>query len=189
MKESAKYLIKCIEYSLIILLVLWVIQVINYLMGGALTTFGILPRSKMGLIGIITAPLIHGGFDHLIANSVPLFILSILLFFFYKKRSLLIFCLIWITAGFLTWLIGRYAWHIGASIMVYALASFLFFGGIFSKKFLLIIVSVFIAVTYYGLLAGIVPSAGPVSWEGHLAGFISGFLWAYIFRGSLQETT
>jgi membrane associated rhomboid family serine protease len=187
MKQTSKHIGEAIKYALILLVVLWVVHIINFLSGYSLVGFGILPRTVAGLKGIIFSPFIHGSFQHLIANTWPLGILSAVLFFFYKKKSAAIFILIWLTAGFITWLIGRASWHIGASTIIYALASFLFFGGLFSRRVMLILVSIIIGIAYYGLIWGIIPSGERISWEGHLAGAISGFTWAYYFRNSLRK--
>ncbi|WP_051697724.1 rhomboid family intramembrane serine protease [Prevotella sp. 10(H)] len=192
MKEKMKVTLKeaktSLEYALSILIILWIIRIVQSLFGlDFFYTLGVYPRETFGLAGIITAPLIHGNFEHLIANTLPMFFLTFLIFFFYKKNVFLIYLLTWITSGFLTWLIGRPSWHIGASSVIYAMASFLIFGGIFSRNFKLIIASVIVVVLYSGLIWGIFPSNNGVSWEGHLSGAISGLIWAYIFRKQLQN--
>lgn len=180
------WFVKSIKYSFIFILLFWILQIIQYL-GLDLSGFGIYPRTLNGLLGIITAPFIHGDFQHLIANTVPFFILSCFLFFFYKKNAIPYLIFIWITAGLLTWIIGRQAYHIGASSIIYGLASFLFFGGIFSKKAKLIIPAIIVVAAYSSLVWGIFPGDFGVSWEGHLSGAIAGFIWAYITRKSLRS--
>lgn len=188
MNEHLRYLKLSLTYAFFIVVVLWLIRLVESLFGFEFYTFGILPRETQGLIGILTSPLVHANWEHLIANTVPIFILTSILFFFYRMKSLYILPLLWLTAGLMTWTIGRVSWHIGASSVIYALASFLVFGGLFSKNIKLIIVAVVIAVAYYGLIFGIFPGAEEVSWEGYLSGFLSGLLWAYVFRKHLQNT-
>lgn len=175
-----------LEYALTFLGIFWIIWLVEFIarlnFGGLL---GIYPRTINGLLGVITSPLVHGDFQHLLANSIPFGVLCTLLFFFYKEKALLIFALNWITAGLLTWLIGRPAYHIGASGVIYALASFLIFGGILSRKFSLIIASAIVIIAYSGLIWGVFPTSERVSWEGHLSGAIGGFIWAYAFRKAL----
>lgn len=180
---------RAIEYSLAFVAIFWVTQVIKYLTGVTLAGWGILPRSVDGLIGIITAPLIHANFEHLIANTLPFFVLNCLLFIFYEKKAFTYLFLIWLTAGLFTWIIGRYASHIGASGIIYGLASFLVFGGILSKNWKLILVSIFVLVFYSGLIWGIFPTERHISWEGHLAGALSGLLWAFLYRKTLQRSS
>lgn len=177
-----------IEYSLTFVVIFWVIQVIKYVTGSSLFGLGILPRSVDGLLGIVTAPFIHGDFEHLIANTLPFFFLSCLLFIFYEKRASVFLLLIWVTAGLITWIIGRPASHIGVSGIIYGLASFLVFGGVFSKNWKLITISILVVVFYSGLIWGIFPTESQVSWEGHLAGALGGFLWAFLYRKTLQRT-
>lgn len=188
MNEHLRYLKSSLTYAFLIVVVLWLIRLVESLFGFEFYIFGILPRETQGLIGILTSPLVHANWEHLIANTVPIFILTSILFFFYRMKSLYILPLLWLTAGLMTWTIGRVSWHIGASSVIYALASFLVFGGLFSKNIKLIIVSVIVVAAYYGLIFGIFPGAEGISWEGHLSGFLSGLLWAYVFRKHLQNT-
>jgi len=187
MKESIIQIKNSFEYALSIVVILWIIHIVQWLLGLDLSSLGIYPRSTYGALGIITSPFIHGSFQHLIANTIPLAFFTTLLFFFYKKKVFLVYVLIWITSGLFTWIIGRPAWHIGASSVIYGLASFLVFGGLFSKNFKLIIVAVAVAVLYSGLIWGIFPGDEQISWEGHLSGAIAGLIWAYCFKGSLKN--
>jgi len=175
------------KYTFFFLLIFWILQFLKLIIGLNLNHLGIYPRSVYGLIGLITAPFIHGNLQHLIANTLPFGIFCFLFFSIYRRKAWQRFILIWITAGFITWLIGRPAWHIGASGIIYALASFLIFGGILSRKFLLILLSVLLLIIYSGLIWGIFPSDTQTSWEGHLAGALSGLFWAYSFRKSLRK--
>jgi membrane associated rhomboid family serine protease len=176
-----------LEYVLVFVAIFWFLRIFEWITSIDLAFLGILPRTFHGLVGVVTAPFIHADFPHLIANTIPFVVLGTLFFVFYPKNSFSIFALLWLTAGLITWIIGRPAMHVGASIIIYALAFFLFFGGIMSKKLVLILVSVLVLVFYGGMLWGIFPSQGPISWEGHLAGALSGFAWAYVFRKSLAS--
>lgn len=187
MKENLKLLKTSLSYSFFIILILWIVKIIGFIFGTDFHTLGIFPRSLFGLFGVITSPFLHGDFQHLIANTLPFLILSTILFFFYKRKSVLIFILLWITSGLLTWIIGRSSWHIGMSSVIYAIASFLIFGGFFSKKVLLIVVSLVVIFAYSGLIFGIFPTESRISWEGHLSGAIAGFFWAYIMRKELNR--
>ncbi len=186
MKESFNQLKIALKYSLSFIVIFWFIMLVEYFTGLNLNSLGVFPRTTNGLFpGVITAPLIHADFQHLMANTFPFGVLCSFFFFFYRKKTLLLFILIWITTGLFTWIIGRGAWHIGASTIIYALASFLVFGGIMSRKFTLILASIIVILIYSGLIWGIFPSDERVSWEGHLSGAVSGVLWAYLFRKEL----
>lgn len=178
--------LQALKYSFVFVLIFWVIELVQYI-GFDLATYGILPRSKEGLIGILAAPFLHGDWQHLIGNTIPFFVLSFLLFAFYKRQAWGYFILLWLLTGLLTWCIGRSSWHIGASGVVYALASFLVFGGIASRNWLLILVSIVVVVAYSGLFWGIFPQDARISWEGHLSGALSGLILAILFRKKLQK--
>jgi len=181
-------IITSLKYSFTFIVIFWVIELIQYL-GLDFASFGILPRQTSGLLGVLTSPFIHGDFQHLIANTVPFFVLSFLLFLFYKQRAFTFLVLIWLSTGILTWIIGRSAWHIGASGIIYGLASFLVLGGILSKNIKLILVSIVVLILYSGMAWGIFPGDARISWEGHLSGAISGIIWAYLYRKKLQSAT
>jgi len=143
---------------------------------------GIFPLQVKGLPGIITSPFVHGDFEHLMANTVPIFALSWGIFYFYRQLAfrIVLYCLF--TTNILLWLGGREAWHIGASGLVYAFASFLFFSGLFRNYYKLIAISFAVAFLYGGLFWGIFPVLKDVSWEGHLFGACSGLIYAFAFR-------
>lgn len=136
----------------------------------------------LGLQGVVFSPFIHSGVEHLYNNSVPLFVLLSALFYFYRPIRYQV--LIWgfVSVGFLTWLIGRESYHIGASGVVYMLTSFLFFKGIWSKNYRLIALSLIVVFLYGSMVWGIFPQKERISWEGHLAGLFVGIGLAVIFK-------
>lgn len=184
-RSKKNSLLQALKYSFVFVVIFWIIEVIQYL-GYDLATWGILPRSVSGLMGILTSPFIHGDWEHLIANTIPFFVLSTMLLTFYKRNAGMYFFLLWITTGVFTWIIGRASWHIGASGVIYALAFFLVFGGIMSRNAKLILLSVLVVFMYSGMVWGVFPQDERISWEGHLSGAISGILWAYLCRKSLR---
>lgn len=120
------------------------------------------------MFGIFTHPLIHSGFKHLLTNTLPLFFLSWCLFYFYRSIAPSIFLIIWIGCGAITFLIGKPAWHIGASGIIYGLAFFLFFSGLLRKYIPLIAISLLVTFLYGGLIWNMLPYFTPsgISWEG-----------------------
>ncbi len=148
---------------------------------------GIQPRSVQGLRGILFSPFIHSDIKHLFHNTIPLFVLSMALFYFYRPISWKVLVLGLLFTGFFTWIIGRPANHIGASGVIYLLASFLFFKGIFSKYYRLIALSFIVVFLYGGLLWFIVPVDPKISWEGHLSGLIVGFIFAIIYKQKIEK--
>jgi len=168
-------------------LIIWFVKLFEAEYGLDCSEWGILPHDLKGLRGIILSPLIHGGFDHLAANTIPLLVLTFSLFFFYRKNAALVFLLIYILSGFCVWLAGREVIHIGASGIIYGLAGFLFLGGIISRNVRLLTISLIVAFVYGYMFWGIFPIKPEVSWESHLWGGLSGFGIALIFGRSIQS--
>jgi membrane associated rhomboid family serine protease len=145
-------------------------------------SLGIFPLKIKGLIGIITAPLVHEDFGHLISNSGPILILGTGLFYFYNKIAYKVFFLVYLITNIWIWLGARYAYHIGASGLVYSLASFLFFSGIFSKNIRLMAISLLVVFLYGSMIWGIFPLQPHISWESHLLGAVCGIVFAVYYR-------
>jgi membrane associated rhomboid family serine protease len=162
---------------------MWMVWIVENLFSLDFSKLGIHPLSADGLAGIIFSPFIHSGIKHLFNNTIPLFFLSVALFFFYSEVALRVFSLTWLSTGILVWLAGREAWHIGASGLVYGLASFLFFSGIIRKYFRLVALSLLIVFLYGSMVWGLFPGVYEnVSWESHMLGFFAGIALAVWFR-------
>jgi membrane associated rhomboid family serine protease len=166
---------------------LWIVFLITNYTTINVTKFGILPRDVRGLPGILTSIFIHGNLEHIVSNSLPLIVLGMLLFFFYKKIAKQSFVWIWIISGVWLWIGGRnsesYAtYHIGASTLIYGLATFLFFSGVFRKHKRLMVVSALVVFLYGSIMWGMFPFKNEISWEGHLFGALAGLLVAFNYR-------
>jgi membrane associated rhomboid family serine protease len=162
---------------------MWLVKVIEVLFGLDLSNLGIYPLSVKGLPGIIFSPFIHDDFNHLFNNSLPLLLLSVALFYFYSEIALKVFSWTYLLTGVLVWLGGREAWHIGASGLVYGLASFLFFSGIIRRYFRLIALSLLVVFLYGEMVWGLFPGIYKnISWESHMLGFFSGIVLAAWYR-------
>ena len=168
--------------SLIIVCLLFFIKATENYLNINIVRFGIFPKSFDGLKGILFMPFIHSGLKHLINNAIPILILGSALKFFYREIYKEIFIWSWLISGIWLWTIGRPSFHIGASGVVYALASFLFFSGIIRKNNKLISVSLFVVFIYGGMIWGLFPIIESISWEGHLSGFLAGILMAIFYR-------
>lgn len=179
MKLSKIYQIIHVPALLIVLM--WLSKLAEYYFDIEFTNFGIFPRESEGLKGIIFSPFVHGSFKHLMSNTIPFFLLSSAIFYFYRTRAYRIILFSWILTGSAVWIGARSSWHIGASGLVYAFFSFLFFSGILSKDRRMIAISLLIVFLYGGLIWGIFPGEAGISWESHLFGFLSGFIFAYFF--------
>ena len=167
-----------------VVFLMWMVWTSGLLFETDLTRLGIYPLEIGGIPGILLSPFIHSGFSHIFDNTVPFLLLSIALFFFYREIALKIFIWNWILTGLLVWIGGRSAWHIGASGLVYGLASFLFFSGIIRKYYRLVGLSLLVVFLYGQMVWGIFPDVYKnVSWESQMLGFISGIALAIIYRG------
>ncbi len=169
-------------FPALFILVCWLVKFTELVFNTRFTEWGVLPMSAEGLPGILFSPFIHSDFKHLGANTIPFFILSSALFYFYRKLAYRIFIILYLLSGFLLWLGGREAWHIGASGLVYGLASFLFFSGIFRNDVRLLTIGLIVAFLYGSLFWGIFPIQPEISWEGHLWGAVSGLVLSYYYR-------
>ena len=167
---------------LLFVFTMWVVYWAEIRFGWRFTTYGIYPQKLEGLRGVIFGPFIHSGLQHLFNNSIPLFVLSAALFYFYRNIKWKVLLGGLLLTGLLTWAIGRPSYHIGASGIVYLLASFLFFKGIFSKQYQLTALSLVVVFLYGSLLWYVFPIDSKISWEGHLSGFLVGLIFAIFFK-------
>jgi membrane associated rhomboid family serine protease len=167
----------------IFVFLMWLVKIIEVLFEIDLSRYGIYPLTARGLQGILFSPFIHADFTHLFNNSIPLFFLSLALFYFYSEVALKVFIWTFFLTGLLVWIAGRAAWHIGASGLVYGLASYLFFSGIIRRYFRLIALSMLIVFLYGSMVWGLFPGVYKnVSWESHMLGFFSGVVLAVWYR-------
>ncbi len=172
---------------IIAVLVIWAVFWFELNFQTNLTKFGLYPRSFMGLRGIFFSPFIHGSLEHLYNNTIPLALLLASLFYFYRDVAFKVLILGTIFSGIITWGIGRPSYHIGASGIIYLLASFIFFKGIFTKYYRLVAVSLIVVFIYGGLLWYIFPTKDGISWEGHLGGFLTGLTLAIFLKAKIPK--
>ena len=167
-------------YSLGFVVLLWLIELADVLLPARLDQEGVRPRDEDGLWGILFAPLLHAGWDHLIANSVPLLVLGFLVFLSGIGRALAATAVIWVVGGLGTWLIApEHTVHIGASVIVFGWLTYLILRGIFARSEGQIALGAVVLVLYGGALWGVLPGQPGVSWQGHLFGAIGGGLAAW----------
>jgi membrane associated rhomboid family serine protease len=181
MNEKKKLFLSLI-FPAIFLIIIWLVKLTEIALNTDFIYLGLYPLKWRGLIGIITAPLIHADLRHLFDNSVPVFLLSTALFYFYRPVALKVFFLTWIITGILVWLGGRSSYHIGASGLVYGFATFLFFSGIIRNSINLMAISLLVVFMYGGLVWGILPYDYKISWESHIFGAITGLGLAIAYR-------
>ena len=127
MTEEKRKFIRCSILPSSFVLVILFIKTVELLFGISFITNGLYPRTVHGLLGIITSPLIHSNIDHMYSNVIPLLILGVSIEFFYQESSKKVFLFSYLFTGFFVWIFARGSYHVGASGIVYALVSFLFF--------------------------------------------------------------
>ncbi len=165
---------------LVILGLIWLVQLLNWLLGYRLNMFGILPRSLSGLIGIICAPFLHANFNHIFFNSVALFVLMSFVLLSGWSNFICITIMIVFLSGLAIWLLGRKAIHIGASSVIMGYWGYLLINAYY-KPGITAYVIVGISLYYFGgLLFSIFPAEGRSSWEGHLCGLFAGITSEYL---------
>lgn len=183
--EEKQRLVSAVLISSGLLGLLWVVLAVEFALNVSFARFGVQPLTVEGLKGILFAPLIHGNIGHLISNSVPLFLLTAALFYYYRSHAWQIFILSWLVSGLWLWLFARgTSYHIGASGVVYALTSYHFISGIIRKEPKLIAFTLLVTFLYGSFVWGIFPDFAlkeRISWESHLMGLILGIVlaWAY----------
>jgi membrane associated rhomboid family serine protease len=171
-----------ILYSSFLLVICWSVFVMDEYLGYALKEFGMKPRTFEGLRGIVTIHFLHGDLEHIVQNSLALFVLNSFVFYFYRAIALPVFAAIFFLSPMLLWFAGRDGNHIGASVLIYAEFAFLLLSGLIRKNPLLLRVAM-VVVLYYGSLVWYVfPVDKKVSWEGHACGFFMGLLAAFWWR-------
>ncbi len=182
MNEELRKLLSSVTIPAIFVGLLWCIKLVEFFTGFDFGFLGVYPRTLAGTIGIIGTPLVHGGFGHLISNSVPLLFLGAGIIYFYPKVAMKFFLRSWLLSGVILFIIGRSTTHIGASGVVFAMAFFLFWSGIFRKDKTSMAVSLLVTFFYGSMIWGLFPIEQGVSWEGHIAGAIVGTVYAFAYR-------
>ncbi|MDD4848531.1 MAG: rhomboid family intramembrane serine protease [Bacteroidales bacterium] len=181
--EKRKFRFACV-IPCILLLSFWLITIAQTTLNLDLHQLGIYPQKIEGLLGIISAPFEHSDFKHLLANTVPFFVLSVSLFYFYREISFPVFITIWLCSGLYTWVAGRPSWHIGVSGVIYGLFAFIMLSGLIRKSKELIAISLIVIFLYGGMVWGFWADLYPpnTSFEAHTGGLITGVLLAVVFR-------
>ena len=168
--------------ALFVIIAVWIVFLAQEVYRFDYWELGIYPLKWKGLAGILTSPFVHGGYRHIGANTLPLFLLTLSLFYFYRNSADSIVALIYICSGICVWLLARGSWHIGASGLIYGLASFLILSGIIRNNSRLLTISLVVVMIYGGIFWGVLPLKPEISWESHLWGTVSGVIFAIVFR-------
>ncbi len=185
-KMSEKF-VESLSVPFKMIAVLWSIHVVQWFLGLKLGFLGVFPLKAFGLKGILFSPLIHGDFGHLLSNTPPLFVLTALLIFFYRKVALRSFAMIYFLTGLAVWLFGRPVFHIGASGVIYGLVAFVFWSGIFRRNFKSIALALLVVFYYGSMFMGVLPGQEGISWESHLLGGLMGIFVAWWYKEEIEK--
>ncbi len=178
-KQKLKF---ALIFPLAFLLLMWMVYFVFWWLDAEMGLIGIAPQKLKGVIGIVFSPFAHGSISHITSNSVSFIILSAGLFYFYRLIAYRVFLINWLISGILLWIGGRGSVHIGASGIVYGLAFFLFFSGVFRRDKKLSAISMIVVFFYGSMIWGMMPQQTNISWEGHLFGAIAGLSLAWYYR-------
>lgn len=184
-KEPFYFSTGTIAYPFLFVLLIWTVYWVEIRFNMSFNSWGVYPQTLKGARGIIFSPFIHGSLEHLYHNTIPLFLLSMGLFYFYRPIAWKVLLYGILLSGFLTWLIGKPANHIGASGLIYVLVSFIFFKGIRTRYFRLIALSLIVVFIYGSMVWYVFPIKEGMSWEGHLSGLITGLFFAFVFKSPI----
>ncbi len=177
-----QHIVHSIIFPALFILLLWIIKIFEHEFNWDIHILGVYPRNIKGLIGVLTSPFVHGNFEHLFNNSTSLFVLTMAVFYFYRPIQYKVFFLVYIISGLWVWFGGRSAYHIGASGIVYGLASFIFFSGVIRSDVRLMAISLIVVFLYGSMVWGIFPIKHHISWESHMLGSLAGLILAIYYR-------
>ena len=181
-------ILKRLGFPIGFVVLIWVIHVLQVVLGIPLITLGVFPGTLDGLPGILTSPLIHGSWEHLFYNSLSFLILGAIIFWFYPRIALRSFILLYLLSGLGVWLFAQSnSYHIGASGLVYGMVSLVFWNGIFRRNLKSTVLALVILVLYAGYFGGIVPGKDGISWESHLLGALAGIGLAWYYKDEIEE--
>ena len=186
-QEHFKFSTGVVAYPILFILIIWMIFWFEVRFGFNFSKYGVYPQTLKGLRGVFLSPFVHSDIQHIYHNSIPLFVLSMALFYFYRPIAWKV--ILWgiVLSGFFTWVIGRPSYHIGASGLIYVLVSFTFFKGVFAKHYRLVALSLLVVFLYGSMIWYTLPIEEGVSWEGHMSGLITGLMFALFFRKQIAK--
>lgn len=162
---------------------MWVTFIATWISGGALLWLGVVPRTTMGLRGILFAPLLHGSMAHLLANTIPFLILGWLVMLRDSRHFTTVTVISMLSSGLAAWLLGAPgSVHVGASGLVFGYLGFLMLAGWYARSATSILLSIAVTIVWGSLAFGVLPTQAGISWQAHLGGFIGGILAARHYR-------
>ena len=189
MRLGSGVIMKAKAYLILVpLAAMWAVELVNLNIDHRLVEWGILPRTVSGLIGIPLSPFIHGSVSHALSNSIPFVVLGSAVLMQGVRRFVLLSLLVVFGEGGIVWLMARASFHVGASGVVFGYFGYVLGRGWYEHTLKAILIAIVALVLYGGVLLGLAPTSGEISWEGHLAGFLVGILGARLMRSPLTPS-
>jgi membrane associated rhomboid family serine protease len=172
-----------VRIALGLVALIWLIEMLNWALDLDLGRFGVRPREFAGLPGILLAPLLHGGFAHLLTNTLPLLVLGTGMLYLYPNSALKVIPAVYLGPGIAVWLFAQASSvHVGASGLIYGLVGYIFVAGVIRRDRRAIAASLLVAFLYGSLVWGVLPIEPGVSWQTHLAAAMIGLALAFALR-------
>lgn len=185
-KEEKRHFYNSLVFPTVLVVILWIIKGIEYFAAISFARYGMEPQTLEGLQGIVFSPFLHADFKHLIANSLPLFLLTAALIYYYRRKGYVIFLFCWIITQFWVWIFAKDTGvHIGASGIVYALAAFHLVGGMIKREPRMMAFALLVIFLYGSLIWGVFPyflKDENISWQSHLMGLLAGIVIALAYK-------
>lgn len=180
-KKNMYSLRQAIVTSTLVVTVLWVIQSAGELFNLPLSVLGIIPMDPVRLYGILTAPLVHSGYEHLFNNTLPLIVLGSALLYGYPRTRLKVLAFAWLVSGLGVWLFGREATHLGASGVAHGMFFYLFVVSVLRRDTRSVGLMMIAFFMYGTMILTIFPTEPDISYEAHFFGAVGGLVCALLF--------
>ena len=184
-QDEKRHFTSSVIVPVIMVMIMWLVKIIETVFHLDFGFLGIKPLSAEGLPGILLFHFIHGDWEHLFANTIPILVLGTSLYYFYRPLANKILLILIFSTGLLTWCGARSGVHIGTSALVYGLTFFLMLSGFIRRDRKLTIISLIVVFLYGSLVWGLYPKyaiENNISWEGHLSGFVMGIVLAFFYK-------
>lgn len=184
-QQEKKHLFYSAFVPACVVVAMWLTYIVDISFQLNLSRYGTMARSIERLAGIVTMPLLHGNWEHLLSNTIPVLVLGTALYYFYGTIANRVMWLTWLLSGFLTWCIADEGLHVGASALIYGLNLFLIVSGLIRGNNRLLAISFIMIFLYGSFMWGVFPSFTEplqISWQGHLAGLLTGSMLAFFYR-------
>lgn len=173
------------RFLLYMLAAIWLVGLMNTILGGQLNQLGLFPREVHGLQGILFSPFLHGSIGHLVNNSILFVFLGFFVALYNQKgrhELLRITVFVGLLGGVLTWLFARTSFHIGLSGIIFGYWGFITVNGLVERSFKSIFISTIAVIFYGGMVFGLLPLSPYISFESHIFGALSGVIYSYLYR-------